>query len=87
MNSPIKVVPIRLDFFSYSQKYQETMYIENKMQHQIENNRMIPNIDDNGMVKGSYLMINYKNNQLSYDIINVDFSDDKNIIKNNLCRI
>jgi hypothetical protein len=87
MNSPIKVVPIRLDFFSYSQKYQETMYIENIMQHQIENNRMIPNIDDNGMVKGSYLMINYKNNQLAYDIINVDLSDDKNIIKNNLCRI
>jgi len=87
MNSPIKVVPIRLDFFSYSQKYQEAMYIENKMQHQIENNRMIPNIDDNGMVKGSYLMINYKNNQLAYDIINVDLSDDKNIIKNNLCRI
>jgi len=87
MNSPIKVVPIRLDFFSYSQKYQETMYIETTMQHQIENNRMIPNIDDNGMVKGSYLMINYKNNQLAYDIINVDLSDDKNIIKNNLCRI
>ena len=87
MNSPLKVVPIRLDFFSYSQKYQETMYIENIMQHQIENNRMIPNIDDNGMVKGSYLMINYKNNQIAYDIINVDLSDDKNIIKNNLCRI
>ena len=87
MNSPIKVVPIRLDFFSYSQKYQETMYIEKIMEHQIENNRMIPKIDDNGMVDGSFLMINNKNNQLAHDIINVDLIDDKNTIKNNLCRI
>jgi hypothetical protein len=48
------------------------MLVDNKIQHQIENNRMVPRIDDKGIVKGSYLLINYTNNQLAYDIINVD---------------
>lgn len=35
------------------------MIVEKNIMHKIENNRMIPIIDNEGIIKGSYLMINY----------------------------
>ena len=42
----------------------------NKLDHQIENNRLVPKIDDDGRIESSYILINYKNN--AYDIINTN---------------
>ncbi len=51
-------MPIRLDFFSYSQEYSESKIKEDEwIIHEIEKNRMLPKIEDNGEVKGSYLLI------------------------------
>lgn len=43
------------------------MLVNNKIDHKIENNRLIPQFDEDGRIKGSYLLINYTNN--AYDII------------------
>ena len=43
-----------------------------KIDHYIENNRLVPKIDDDGHIGSSYLLINYKNN--AYDIINTNYN-------------
>jgi hypothetical protein len=43
-----------------------------KIDHKIENNRLVPQIDDDGHIWSSYLLINYKNN--AYDIINTNYN-------------
>ena len=46
------------------------MIADNKLDHKIENNRLVPDIDEEGHIKSSYLLINYTNN--AYDIINTN---------------
>ena len=56
-----------------------------KIDHQIENNRLVPKIDDDGHIVSSYLLINYENN--AYDIINTNYNQNQSDMQNNLCKI
>lgn len=44
--------------------------IDNNIDHKIENNRLVPNIDKDSHISSSYLLLNYTNN--AYDIINTN---------------
>jgi hypothetical protein len=46
------------------------MLVNKKLDHKIENNRLVPQIDENGHIESSYLLINYEKN--AYDIINTN---------------
>ena len=56
-----------------------------KIDHKIENNRLVPQIDDDGHIWSSYLLINYKNN--AYDIINTNYNQNQMEMENKLCKI
>ena len=63
------------------------MMANNKLDHKIENNRLVPDIDEKGHIKSSYLLINYTKN--AYDIINTNENEKQNQfeIQNNFCKI
>ena len=63
------------------------MIADNKLDHKIENNRLLPDIDEKGHIKSSYLLINYTNN--AYDIIKTNENEKLSLWKmeNNLCKI
>ena len=63
------------------------MLVNNKLDHKIENNRLVPQIDEKGHIKSSYLLINYTKN--AYDIINTNENEELSQWKmeNNLCKI
>ena len=58
-----------------------------KINHEIENNRLVPQIDDDGKIMSTYLLINYSIKNNSYDIINTNHNQNKSEMENNLCKI
>ena len=55
IDSNINLIPHKIYYVNYSEKFLNKYQDINKLS---ENNQIIPNIDDKGIINGSYLMLN-----------------------------
>ena len=71
---------MQLIYITLSQQYLREIKSSNKNKFVIENNRIIPFVNDDGTIDGSYVMINHKqSNQGVYKI-----TPDEEVLKSNL---